>query len=99
MKGLTKYEVEYRRNNGLSNEDKIKYTRTTKEIVLSNCITLFNILNISLFILVLTTGSIQNTLFIGTILFNTICNFLSSSLEFINIFISSSVISRVFFTS
>ena len=72
MKGLTKYEVEYRKNNGLSNEDKIKYTRTTKEIVLSNCITLFNILNISLFILVLTTGSIQNTLFIGTILFNTI---------------------------
>ena len=72
MKGLTKYEVEYRKNNGLSNEDKIKYTRTTKEIILSNCITLFNILNISLFILVLTTGSIQNTLFIGTILFNTI---------------------------
>ena len=72
MKGLTKYEVEYRKNNGLSNEEKIKYTRTTKEIVLSNCITLFNILNISLFILVLTTGSIQNTLFIGTILFNTI---------------------------
>ena len=52
MKGLTKYEVEYRKNNGLSNEDKIKYTRTTKEIILSNCITLFNILNISLFILV-----------------------------------------------
>ena len=53
MKGLTKYEVEYRKNNGLSNEDKIKYTRTTKEIRLSNCITLFNILNISLFIYVI----------------------------------------------
>lgn len=72
MKGLTKYEVEYRKNNGLSNADKIKYTRTTKEIILSNSITLFNILNISLLILVLTTGSLQNTLFIGTILFNTI---------------------------
>ena len=72
MDGLSRQEVEYRKNNGLANDEKIKYTRTTKEIVLSNCITLFNILNISLFILVLTTGSIQNTLFIGTILFNTI---------------------------
>lgn len=72
MNGLSSHEVEYRMNNGLSNDDKVKYTRTTKEIVLSNCITLFNILNLSLLVLVLTTGSIQNTLFIGTIVFNTI---------------------------
>lgn len=72
MNGLSSHEVEYRMNNGLSNDDKIKYTRTTKEIILSNSITLFNILNLSLLVLVLTTGSIQNTLFIGTIVFNTI---------------------------
>lgn len=72
MNGLSSQEVEYRMNNGLGNNEKIKYTRTTKEIILSNTITLFNILNISLFILVLTTGSIQNLLFINTILFNTI---------------------------
>ena len=46
MEGLTRQEVEYRKNNGLSNDEKVKYTRTTKEIVLSNTITLFNILNI-----------------------------------------------------
>ena len=72
MKGLSKDEVQYRIDNGLSNNTNIKYTRTTKEIVRSNIITLFNILNISLFILVLTTGSIQNATFIGTIIFNTI---------------------------
>ena len=72
MNGLSSHEVEYRVNNGLSNNDKIKYTRTTKEIILSNSITLFNILNLSLLVLVLTTGSLQNTLFIGTIVFNTV---------------------------
>ena len=72
MEGLTRQEVEYRKNNGLSNDEKVKYTRTAKEIVLSNTITLFNILNISLAILVLTTGSIQNITFIGTAIFNTI---------------------------
>ncbi len=72
MEGLTKQEVEYRKNNGLSNNENIKYTRTVKEIILTNAITLFNILNISLAILVLTTGSIQNITFVGTIIFNTL---------------------------
>ena len=72
MEGLNRQEVEYRENNGLSNEEKVKYTRTTKQIILSNTITLFNILNISLVVLVLTTGSLQNALFAGTMVFNTI---------------------------
>ena len=72
LDGLNKQEVEYRENNGLSNEEKEKYTKTTKQIILSNSINLFNILNISLLILVLTTGSIQNCFFVGTIIFNTI---------------------------
>lgn len=72
MEGLSNQEVEYRKNNGLGNDEKIKYTRTTKEIVLSNTITLFNILNLVLAILVLTTGSIQNITFVSTIIFNTI---------------------------
>ena len=72
MEGLNRQEVEYRENNGLSNEEKVKYTRTTKQIILSNTITLFNILNISLVVLVLTTGSLQNALFASTMLFNTI---------------------------
>lgn len=72
MEGLNRQEVEYRENNGLSNKDKVKYTRTNKQIILSNTITLFNILNISLVVLVLTTGSLQNALFAGTMIVNTI---------------------------
>ena len=72
MNGLSKHEVEYRKNNGLANNEVIKYTRTPKEIVMSNIMTLFNFLNIGLAVLVLTTGSIQNITFIGTIFFNTI---------------------------
>jgi len=72
MDGLSKHEVEYRKNNGLSNSEKIKYTRTPKQIIMSNVITLFNILNITLAVLVLTTGSMQNITFVFTIIINTI---------------------------
>jgi len=71
MDGLNTDQVNYRKNNGLSNNEEVNYSRTTKQIILSNTITLFNILNIILLILVLTTGSIQNTLFITSIVFNT----------------------------
>lgn len=72
MDGLNRDQVIYRKNNGLSNSEEVKYSRSTKTIILSNTITLFNILNIVLLILVLTTGSWQNTLFIGSIVFNTL---------------------------
>ena len=55
MEGLNKDQVNYRKNNGLTNNEEVKYTRSTKKIVLSNTITLFNILNLILLILVLTT--------------------------------------------
>jgi len=71
MDGLNKDQVIYRKNNGLSNEEVVNYSKSTKSIILSNTINLFNILNIILLILVLTTGSFQNALFIGTIVFNT----------------------------
>ena len=44
MEGLNRQEVEYRENNGLSNIEKVNYTRSAKQIILSNTITLFNIL-------------------------------------------------------
>ena len=72
MEGLNRQEVEYRENNGLSNIEKVNYTRIAKQIILSNTNTLFNILNISLLILTLTTGSLQNCLFINTMVVNTI---------------------------
>jgi len=72
MNGLSSHDVEYRKNNGMGNNENVKYTKSIKEIILTNSITLFNILNITLAVLVLTTGSIQNIAFIGTIIFNTI---------------------------
>ncbi|MGN1358287.1 MAG: HAD-IC family P-type ATPase [Bacilli bacterium] len=70
MEGLNKKDVEYRINNGLVNDEEIKNSRSLKEIILSNLLTLFNFIHLVLFILVLTTGSIQNTTFVIAIIFN-----------------------------
>ena len=70
--GLTKQEVEYRINNNLVNNEKTKYTRSTKAIILTNVFTLFNFINIGLLVLVLTTGSLQNGLFAFIIIINTV---------------------------
>ena len=72
MDGLDNQQVEYRIDNGMANNKNIKYSRSIKQIVLSNTITLFNILNIVLLILVLTTGKLQNGLFVFNIIFNTV---------------------------
>lgn len=77
MKGLSNGSVQYRVNNGMVNNKFIKNSRSIKQIILSNIITLFNIINIVLFVLVLTTGSIINTTFVFTILINTIISILS----------------------
>lgn len=71
MEGLNKQQIEYRINNGMINNEIIKHSRTTKEILKSNVITLFNIINTVLFILVLTTGSLTNATFIISIFINT----------------------------
>lgn len=77
MKGLNSDSVQYRINNDMVNNKLIRNSRSIKSIILSNIITLFNIINIILFILVLTTGSIINTTFVFTILINTIISILS----------------------
>ena len=70
MEGLNKKDIEYRVNNGLINNEEIKNSRSLKEIILSNLLTLFNFIHLVLFVLVLTTGSIQNTTFVVAIIFN-----------------------------
>ena len=72
MDGLNRKDIEYRVNNGLVNNEDIKNSRTLKEIILTNTITLFNFIHLVLFALVLTTGSIENATFVVSILFNTI---------------------------
>ncbi len=71
IEGLNKQEIDYRINNNLVNNENIKNSRDIKTILLSNIITLFNLIHIILLVLVLTTGSYANTTFIIAIIFNT----------------------------
>ena len=71
MEGLNNQEIEYRINNCLVNNENIKNSRSLKSIVLSNLLTLFNFIHVILLVLVLTTGSLANTTFIISIIFNT----------------------------
>ena len=70
MEGLTRQEIEYRKSNNLINNENIKNSRSLKNIILSNLLTLFNFIHIVLLILVLTTGSLANATFIISIIFN-----------------------------
>lgn len=70
MNGLNSHDVEYRINNDMVNNENIKNSRDLKTILLSNIITLFNLIHIILFILVLTTGAINNATFIVSIVVN-----------------------------
>ena len=72
MEGLNKQEIEYRINNGLVNNKKNVNSKSLKKIILDNTVTLFNILNIVLFGLVLTTRSFRNGLFAIIIIVNTV---------------------------
>lgn len=70
MEGLNNQEIEYRINNGLVNNENIRNSRSLKNIILSNLLTLFNFIHVILLVLVLTTGSLANTTFIVSIIFN-----------------------------
>lgn len=70
--GLTNEEVELRKKNNQYNYDTEIKTNSVSDIIRRNVFTYFNILNLSLFILVLIVGSIKNTLFIIGIFINAI---------------------------
>ncbi len=72
MDGLNRQEIDYRINNNLINNENIKNSRSIKTIFLSNLLTLFNLIHIVLFVLVLTTGSFANATFMFAICFNII---------------------------
>lgn len=71
MNGLTTKEVELKIKQGLVNK-RVKYSRSIKNIIITNVFTLFNFINLFLFVLVLTTESYRNGLFAMVILINTI---------------------------
>lgn len=63
IKGLTSAEVQERIAKGLVNTDANVKTRTVKQIMYDNIVTLFNIVNVILACIVFTTGSYKNMLF------------------------------------
>ncbi|MFV0394436.1 MAG: HAD-IC family P-type ATPase, partial [Coprobacillaceae bacterium] len=70
-KGLTSLEVSKRIEEGKVNIVKDTITKSYKDIILSNTVTFFNIINISLLFLVLLVGSYKNSMFIFIITINT----------------------------
>ncbi len=68
--GLTAEEVRQKTEQGLVNGEERVSTKTVKQIVLGNLITLFNVLNIALAVLVLCMGSVKNIMFLGTVFCN-----------------------------
>lgn len=70
--GLNGRQIEERILKNKSNQlDTQSAGKTTKEIILKNCMTLFNFLNIMLFITVISIGSFRNSFFMVSILVNT----------------------------
>ena len=80
IKGLTKTEVDKRIEKGLVNTINNTKTKSIKEIILSNVFTYFNILNVLLALSIVICGiifdrffySLKNSLFLGTVICNTI---------------------------
>ncbi|WP_282926452.1 HAD-IC family P-type ATPase, partial [Helcococcus kunzii] len=70
MDGLTKEEVKERVKKGQINTEVDSKTKSTKDIILSNTINYFNILNIILAILILFSGQIKNILFLIVVVCN-----------------------------
>lgn len=70
--GLSSDEVTERINKGQVNGEQESHTKSIKQIIKENIFTFFNILNISLGLLVFLTGSYKNCLFLGVIFFNII---------------------------
>ncbi len=68
---LSDKEVLERINSGKVNIDSSLPTKSVKRIFYDNIVTLFNIINIILFVLLILVGSYKNLLFMGVIICNT----------------------------
>ena len=70
--GLSEKEVADRYKEHLVNYDTSVKTKSVRDIVITNVFTIFNMVNLFLAIMVLTTGSFKNLLFMGGIILNTL---------------------------
>lgn len=72
LTGLTKKEVEIRKEKNLVNYDTTVPTKSLKQIIESNIFTLFNILNFGLALALILVKSYKNIMFLGVVFCNTI---------------------------
>lgn len=72
INGLTKEEVAKRVEQGLVNQTDISTDKTTKEIILSNTLTYFNLIFLVITILLILVGSFRNLTFLPIIIGNTL---------------------------
>ena len=72
LRGLTSAEAEQRKAEGKVNTASTVKTKSIKRIFIDNICTVFNGINVLLFVLLLLVGSYKNLLFIGVVLFNTV---------------------------
>lgn len=70
--GLTGAEVEQRIEQGLTNHTDISTDKTTKEIIVSNVCTYFNLIFLVITILLVAVGSFRNLTFLPIIIGNTV---------------------------
>ncbi len=70
--GLNNEQVQARIRKKCVHQDTMVTTKSIKEIFLSNIFTIFNILNLALGVLIISTGSYKNLLFLGVVFCNTI---------------------------
>lgn len=70
--GLTDAEVEQRIEQGLTNHTDISTDKTTKEIIVSNVCTYFNLIFLIITILLVAVGSFRNLTFLPIIIGNTV---------------------------
>lgn len=72
LRGLTSAEAEQRKAEDKVNTASTVKTKSIKRIFIDNICTVFNGINVLLFILLMLVGSYKNLLFIGVVLFNTV---------------------------
>ncbi|MBE6130074.1 MAG: HAD family hydrolase [Erysipelotrichaceae bacterium] len=70
--GLNEQQVQERVSQGLTNKSDLHLTRSYEDIIRSNTLTYFNIVNAVLFVIVLTTGHLKNGMFFITIIVNSL---------------------------
>ena len=72
LSGLSAEEVKQRIDEGKINSVSTVKTKSVKRIFYDNICTLFNLINVLLFVMLILVGSYRNLLFIGVVLANTV---------------------------